>query len=157
MPGWLQLKTDLDANKQTLSALQTKYPEGSEVLSATQKAELAQYQTVLKATREEALKFYNLSTDKPSESIQKLIAEGSYETVAALRDQYKKTAEDQHELTCNDCQSKNVSRASAKKEESNAGKGGNGNSTTKAKSTAEVASSLSATIGKPTNGIHGED
>lgn len=159
----LALKGELETNKTTLTALQAKYPEGSEILTATQKTELAAFQSVVKAIRDEAIKFYNLTTKTPAASITKLIAEGSYETVAALRDQYRVQVESTFEATCNSCGSKNVARASSNQQEGthqNSNAGGNAGNGTGAqgngqpKSNAEVVAGLSATIGKPTNGIH---
>lgn len=166
LPGLLTLKSELETTQQSLTALKAKYPEGAEILSAENKSKLASLDALAKTTREEAIKFYNLTTEKPEESITKMISEAPYDLAVVLRAQYQKLAEDRTPLSCTDCGSKNIARASSKDTPapatptSTTEKNAKGKEETvetplaKPLSNTEVMRSLAANSGKMTAGIH---
>ena len=65
--------------------------------------------------RQDAIKFYNtLKGDKADAAILTQLQNGTIESVIALRDDYQTQVEALTPLTCQDCQSTNVTRATAK-------------------------------------------
>lgn len=72
-------------------------------------------ETMTQSTREEAIKFYKLCKgEEVEENIINLIAEAKFDTAKSFLNQYSKEADEKFAATCNDCNSTNVSRASAK-------------------------------------------
>lgn len=160
-----KLTADLATANESLTALKTKYPEGSEVITAAQKTENEGFKAVAdKATkflRDEALRFYHLSVGGPEKadaSITKLIADAGYDTAVALEKQYKAASEAKFTHTCGECGSTNVTRSSAAANEAGlqVENGGEGKGTpAKTKSNDEVMDQLSS-FANLTSGIHGE-
>lgn len=79
--------------------------------------------TALTAMRNEALRLYKLSTDKPSESITELISKSGYDASLAFAKQYLAQVDEKLQCTCGDCGSHNLSRASSIIGEANLGIG----------------------------------
>lgn len=170
LPLVLAASRSLDTTKQTLADLQTKYPEGSEILTADQKTKLASFDslkafhdTQLSAIKDEATKLYNLSVGegKADASVLKLIAEATPETATALLKQYQVIAEKSFEASCASCGSKNITRASSMNasgvQNHDGGNTGGNNNTPVAKSNADVvASFLNGNTKAKTAGIHGD-
>lgn len=97
-------------------------------------------ETILTNTRKEAVRLYKLCKgDNAEESVVNLLNSAEVETVSSFLRQYQQEADEKFGLTCNDCQSTNVSRLSAKTTkdgivtEENAGENG-GNKTPKSNS-----------------------
>lgn len=160
-----KLTSDLTTATQSLTALQAKYPEGTETITPEQKTTNEVFKaTAEKATkflRDETLRFYHLSIGGPEKadaSITKLIADAGYDTAVALEKQYKAASEAKFTHTCGDCGGTNVTRSSAAANEAGLQtEGGPGGKETpkKAKSNDEVMDSLSRSSNF-TGGIHGE-
>jgi hypothetical protein len=113
--------TELSTTKDELTALKAKYPDGVVILSAEDKTKIAEHEELskvsnkaLSAVRDEAIRLYNLVTDnKADDAILKLLADSNYDTVIAMMNQYKATAEEKFTATCGKCGSKDISRVSA--------------------------------------------
>lgn len=87
---------------------------GQEVLSALQ----GQVKNLTDAFRADVLKNYNLiSKGTPLEAVTALIQKADYTTLQALNTQYTTQLEEAFPLTCADCGSGNVNRASASQRE----------------------------------------
>jgi hypothetical protein len=109
-------------------------------------------ETATKNLREEVKKNLNLATDgKPAASMLTMLETASYEVLVALNDQYKVQAESKMPLTCSDCGSHKVSRASSTTGGSG-GQGEGGNGTT---SLEEVKEKLAAKQRKSAVAMHG--
>jgi hypothetical protein len=89
-------------------------PVGQEALTALQN----QVNTFTDAFRAEVLKNYNvIAKGNPLEAVTGLIAKADYATLKALNTQYTTQLEEAFPLTCKDCGSENVNRASASQQE----------------------------------------
>lgn len=118
-----RLTGELTTANSELSALKTKYPEGTMVVTKEEHATLsaakenqATATAALTGIRAEVLKLYHLTVggaDKADASLVKLIGDANYDTATALLKQYEAAADKEHALSCEDCGSKKVSRASA--------------------------------------------
>lgn len=101
------LETELQAEKNKVIDLEKK-----EGLSESEKALITE---ITKNTRNEAVKFFKLiKGNEADENIINLISEASFETANAFLKQYSKEADDKFAATCQDCQSTNIVRATAK-------------------------------------------
>lgn len=169
LPSIFAMKSELETTQQSLIALKAKYPEGSVILSAEDKVKIAALEALTKTTREEALKLYNLTTDKPSDAITKMMSEASFELACTLRDQYKLQIEEKSPLSCTECGSTNVSRASAAEQPDPSINPATKNTDTtkntttekekplaKPRSNADVHQLLAGQSGNITGGIHNE-
>lgn len=118
-----RLTTELATASAALTALRDKYPEGSVIVSKEDAATLTAAKenektanAALTAQRAEALRFYHITVggaDKADASVTAMLSTASYDTATALLKQYTTLAEKDHSLSCEDCGSKKVSRASA--------------------------------------------
>lgn len=118
-----RLTTELGTANTSLTALKTKYPEGTELVTPENKAKLAGYDAqkavaddAIRLLREDALKLYHLTvggSDKADAAVTKLISEASYETATALKKQYETIANKDFPQACEECGSHKVSRASS--------------------------------------------
>lgn len=123
LPGWEKAVSDLAIVQQTLTNLQAKYPEGTEVLTAENKAKLAKHDAIvqandahLSAERTETLRLYHLSiggADKADAALVKVISEGNLESVQALQKQYATAVDTNFPMSCGACGSHDVKRASS--------------------------------------------
>lgn len=160
----------LTTTKDALTALQAKFPEGSELLTAETKTKLTQLEEAktqltarVTAEKAEALKLYHIvcgGADKADNAITKMIADASPETTLALLKQYKAQAEEKFSATCQACGSTNVKRTSTASNTgvvtpgSEAGAGTPPSTPAAPKSNAEVMESLSLNKGSISAGIH---
>jgi len=112
--------TGLDAKVSDSDSLQTKVTELTEANAtltseaATLKANASVGETALKGAQDEALRMYNLAKgDDADADMQKVIGEATYANAMTFQKQFANDADGEFAHTCNDCQSTNVSRATA--------------------------------------------
>lgn len=102
-----ELKNKLETKKEKIKELK------AELKTAKDNSQSAE--TILENTRKEAVRLYKLCKgDNAEESIMKLINSADVETVGAFVTQYQTEADEKFGLKCNDCESTNVTRQSAK-------------------------------------------
>lgn len=104
-----QLKIDLENAGKGESEQLTQLKE--EVRLSKPKVELAD--TVLDGLRTEATDNYNKLFDSPDETILNLLKTSDYKTVSSLNNSYKAKLEEKFPMSCKECGSHDVSRASA--------------------------------------------
>lgn len=107
-----KLKTDSDS----LAVANTKIADlETKVTAAGNVTELKSFQDAqLSKIRSEALKNYNLANKTPDANVITAINSANYDALVVLNTTYLTQVEAIMPLTCKDCNSKNVSRASAK-------------------------------------------
>lgn len=102
-----QLKTDKDTLSDEITQLTTK--------NTTLETENSSLKGIGEQTRTEAKRLYQLSQgDKADTNILSLLENAELPTVTSLLKQYQKEVEEKFTESCQDCGSKNVTRATAK-------------------------------------------
>lgn len=112
--------TEIQGLKDTVSDLESEKGTQATELTALQskvdnlESNSAEAAEILKLTREEATRLYKLvKTDKADDAILSMLGESNLKMASAFVKQYREEAENQFAATCNECGSKDVSRASA--------------------------------------------
>lgn len=167
LPLLLAAQATLATTQTELTTLKGKFPEGVEVLTAEQKATLAEsttnktnFDAVLVDLRAKTITAYNLTcggADKADKAITTMIGSAPYETLKALKTQYETAAEASHSLECQDCHSKNIKRNSSVNNEGTKEENEEQNSEVKNLSNEEVRKKLAAkNRGNFASTLHGE-
>lgn len=109
--GWDKVKESFEAMKTELETLRPLKEKESFIKAG---------EDHLKEVREEAVKFYKLTLKEgqaEDENIVNLINSSNLDQAVAMKKQYQESADEKVPLTCTECGSHNISRASSKKED----------------------------------------
>lgn len=104
-----------------LNVLKNKLPENANIDQVISMSTVGS--KALKTLKDETIRLYKLSigTKQADSNIISMIEKADYESLQSLYNQYDEATDSQFNFTCNDCQSHNVSRASAKPTEESGG------------------------------------